>query len=303
MQSFTIKDIENLTGIKAYTLRIWEQRYRFFTPKRKESLHRIYDNEDLKQLLRISFLYNSGWKISKIANLSSDEVQDLVKNAEVGKENYRVFVNHLIEAALDFNEYAFIEQLNRIIETTGFEKSITEICYPFLLKIGHLWSTNNVIPAQEHFSSYIIQNRIIVETNKIVLQKEVVPEIILMCPRGEFHELPLLFINYLLKKQGWGTIYLGTNVKIDEMEPIISLPHIRYLYLHLITNFTGLDADDYFENLCKRLRNKMIIASGEGVRKVQRNFNNLLLLKNDQQITEFIARNWIGRENLLQSSL
>src|SRR5215204_1774106 len=158
MQSFTIKDIENLTGIKAHTLRIWEQRYRFFTPKRKESLHRIYDNEDLKQLLRISFLYNSGWKISKIANLSSDEVQDLVKNAEVGKENYRVFVNHLIEAALDFNEYAFIEQLNRIIETTGFEKSITEICYPFLLKIGHLWSTNNVIPAQEHFSSYIIQN-------------------------------------------------------------------------------------------------------------------------------------------------
>ena len=290
MQSFTIKDIENLTGIKAHTLRMWEQRYKFFTPKRKESLHRFYDNEDLKQLLHISFLYNSGWKISRIAALSKNQITDIVRQAAVGEVNYRVFISRLLEASVDFNEYAFVSVLNDIIEKAGFEKCITEVCYPYLVKIGHLWCTNNVIPAQEHFSSYIIQNRIIVETEKLGLKKNVGPEIVLLCPKKEFHELPLLFINYLLKKNGWETMYLGSNVKLDDIEPIITLPHIRYIYMHLLTNFTGLETDDYFENVCTRFTNKRIVASGEGIQKSQRNFTNLTLLKSDQQIYNFIKR-------------
>jgi MerR family transcriptional regulator, light-induced transcriptional regulator len=289
MQVFTIKDIENLTGVKAHTLRIWEQRYDMFTPKRKESKHRIYDNEDLKQLLRISFLYHSGWKVSKIAALSESQITELVNQATVGNMNYRVFINQLVEAALDFDENRFVMILNQVTEKIGFEKCMVDLCYPFLVKIGLLWSTNHVIPAQEHFTSYIIQNKIIVETEKLDLGNKL-PSIILMGPKGEFHELPLLFINYLLKKSGWGTVYLGSNIQTGEVAEVVNRPGIHYIYIHTLTNFTGLDLDDYFESLCKTFTDKKIVASGEGIQKIQRSFVNLTVLKTDEQIYNFIRK-------------
>jgi MerR family transcriptional regulator, light-induced transcriptional regulator len=289
MQVFTIRDIENLTGIKAHTLRIWEQRYDLFTPRRKESQHRIYDNEDLKQLLRISFLYHSGMKVSKIAALSQGQITELVNQATVGNMNYRVFINQLIEAALDFDENRFIGILNQVTEKIGFENCVVDLCYPFLVKIGLLWSTNNVIPAQEHFTSYIIQNKIIVETEKLEVGNTL-PSIVLMSPKGEFHELPLLFINYLLKKAGWATVYLGSNIQTMEAAEVVNRVGIHYLYIHTLTNFTGLDIDDYFESVCKSFSDKKIVASGEAIQKVQRSFVNLILLRTEEQIYDFIRK-------------
>src|SRR5881275_2161563 len=124
MQSFTIRDIENLTGIKAHTIRIWEQRYNFFKPKRKESQHRFYDNEDLKMMLRIAHLYHNGWKVSKIAALSQDRIIEEVRNAHVKAGDYSHFINKMIEAALDFDEPAFIEIMNDVIRKEGFENCI-----------------------------------------------------------------------------------------------------------------------------------------------------------------------------------
>jgi MerR family transcriptional regulator, light-induced transcriptional regulator len=289
MQVFTIRDIENLTGIKAHTLRIWEQRYDLFTPRRKESQHRIYDNEDLKQLLRISFLYHSGMKVSKIAALSQGQITELVNQATVGNMNYRVFINQLIEAALDFDENRFIGILNQVTEKIGFENCVVDLCYPFLVKIGLLWSTNNVIPAQEHFTSYIIQNKIIVETEKLEVGNTL-PSIVLMSPKGEFHELPLLFINYLLKKAGWATVYLGSNIQTMEAAEVVNRVGMHYLYIHTLTNFTGLDIDDYFESVCKSFSDKKIVASGEAIQKVQRSFVNLILLRTKEQIYDFIRK-------------
>jgi DNA-binding transcriptional MerR regulator len=289
MQTFTIRDIENLTGIKAHTIRIWEQRYNFFTPKRKESQHRYYDNEDLKMMMRIAFLYHNGWKVSKIAKLSQEQITEVVRNTALKAGEYKNYVNKMIEAALDFNEDAFVETMEAVISKTGFEKCIVEVCYPYLLKLGLLWSTNNVIPAQEHFSSYIIQNKIIAETDKLTPRVRK-PEIMLICPDGEFHELPLLFINYLLRKNGWSTVYLGTNIKTNEVVQVAALPDIKFLYIHLITNFTGLELDDYFENICRTFPDKMIYVSGEGLKVMQRKFTNLRLLLSDQAIYDFIGR-------------
>ncbi len=193
MEYFTIKDIENLSGVKAYTLRIWEQRYNLFVPKRKDSQHRIYDNDDLKKLLRISFLYHNGWKISKIAAFSSDQIAEEVRKSEINSKTYKTFIIQMIEAAVDFNEILFVEILNRLTAKIGFEKCITDVCYPYLNRIGMLWVTNNIIPAQEHFSSYIIQNKIIAETDKLSINNDA-PTLLLFSPKGEYHELPLLFI-------------------------------------------------------------------------------------------------------------
>jgi MerR family transcriptional regulator, light-induced transcriptional regulator len=286
MQSFTIRDIENLTGIKAHTLRIWEQRYNFFKPKRKESLHRFYDNEHLKKLLRIAFLYHKGWKISKIAALSEAQVIREIAEAKIDGDHSR-YITQLLEAAIDFNEAEFTGIIEDIKSKIGFDHCISRVCYPYLQKLGLLWSTNNIIPAQEHFSSYIIQNKIIAETEKAVKSSEP-PEVILACPEGEFHELPLLFINYLLHAKGCNTIYLGSNISTRELQQAMSISGIRYIYMHLITNFTGSALDDYMAYLCVNFPDKQIVASGDGMKWLEKKWDNLTVLQNDQQIREFV---------------
>jgi MerR family transcriptional regulator, light-induced transcriptional regulator len=290
MEKFTIRDIEHMTGIKAHTLRIWEQRYNLFTPKRKESKHRYYDNDDLKALLQIAFLYHNGWKISRIAQLTSETITAAVTATEINSENYKVAVLKLLDAALHFNEKAFVEILNELIESVGLEACIKQVCYPFLQRVGLLWMTNNIIPAQEHFSSYLIQHKIIAETDKL---PDVLPDkesIILFTPDGEYHELPLLFINYLLKKNNWRTIYLGSDVKMQHLRKFESDPNITYLFLHVITNFSGWEIDEYLEQLCATFPDKKIVGSGAGVQKGQRSFLNLMPLKTDDAIYGFITR-------------
>lgn len=287
MQKFTIRDIENMCGIKAHTLRIWEQRYQLATPKRKESLHRFYDNEDLKAWLRISFLYHNGWKISKIAALSAQKILEQVRNEKTVSDNYSAFVTLLLEAAIDFDEKQFNNVIDELIEKIGFEKCITKVCYPFLQKTGLLWMTHNVIPAQEHFSSYLIQHKIISETDKLSLNSSG-DTIILFTPDGEHHELPLLFINYLLKKNGWKPIYFGSNVKWQNLKEVVDKQEIKTLFLHLITNFTRFEIDDYLESLSKAFPKKKIAASGAAIQSAQRNFLNVQLLKTDEAVYHFI---------------
>jgi DNA-binding transcriptional MerR regulator len=288
MYTFTIKDIENLCGIKAHTLRIWEQRHQLLVPKRKKSNHRLYDNEDLKQLLRISVLYHQGWKISRIASLSSIDLKDQIKGIKPGREDYHYFVAELIEKAIDLDKEGFVHRLDAVIQTVGFGTCIVNVCYPLLQKIGLLWISDRIIPAQEHFCSYIIQHKIIAEADKLPPPAKEAPEIVLFSPHGEYHELPLYFINYLLRKHGWTTLFVGTNVKTELLKSFAANTHITHLFLHVITNFTGFLLDDYFERLCKAFPDKQIVASGAGIFRIQRNFTNLTLLKSDAAIYAFI---------------
>jgi len=147
-----------------------------------------------------------------------------------------------------------------------------------------------LIPAQEHFCSYIIQHKIIAETDKLPQPPGNAPEIILFSPRGEYHELPLYFINYLLRKSGWTTLFLGTNVKLALLKQFAVQQNITHLFLHITTNFTGFGLDDYFEEICKTFSNKKIVASGSAIYTVQRQFTNLLLLKSDAEIYWFVER-------------
>ena len=288
MQNFSIRNIETLTGIKAHTLRIWEQRYDFFKAPRKDSQHRFYSNEDLKKLLCIAFLYHNGWKVSRIAALADNEVKSEVRNIALSISNYKTYTLQLLQAAIAFNEAAFLQVLNDLIESIGFEKTILEVCYPFLQRVGLLWDTGTIIPAQEHFSSYLIQNRLIIETEAFSTLQQAAPELILFCPENEHHELPLLFLNYLLRKHNWRVLYLGTNVKVDDLKEAAQLAGIRFLYVHLITNFTGVHIDDYLEGMRKAFPDKIIFASGKGIEQSQRTFVQVHLLRRDEEIRNMI---------------
>lgn len=268
MNNFSIKDIERLSGIKAHTLRIWEQRHGLMLCKRKESLHRYYDNDDLKQILRIAYLYHQGYKISKISTLSKEEISILTNNHS-GENNHDILINQMIEASMDYDEPRFERIIDNALLHIGFQNSVMKVFYPFMEKIGVLWMTDHVIPAQEHFSSHLIQKKIIVAIDGLetVLtgNKSIV---VIFSPEGELHEIPLLIVQFILKKHGIKTVYFGADTSITKLEYYCGYKPVTHLYFHLITNFLNIDAGEYINTLADNFKEKKIIASGPAVQDV-----------------------------------
>jgi DNA-binding transcriptional MerR regulator len=268
MNTFTIRDIENLSGIKAHTLRVWEQRYGIITPKRKESNHRLYDAEDLKQILRISYLYHQGYKISRIADMTRDQIMQFTLDSK-RQNNHEVIINQLMEASIDLDEDLFREVFDYMQNKLDLEKSMLTVIYPFLKKVGLLWMTGNVLPAQEHFSSNLIRNKIYQAIEQLPLPSgNVKSKVILMCPPGEYHEIPLLFIHYLLKKNGNVVINFGSNTSSDLVKAYLEKNEANQIFIHLITNFTYQRPEVYVESLLADFPKQEIIASGPLFRDV-----------------------------------
>jgi DNA-binding transcriptional MerR regulator/DNA-directed RNA polymerase subunit L len=267
MNYFSIKDIEMLSGIKAHTFRIWEQRHGLSFCKRKESQHRYYDNEDLKAVLRIAYLYHKGYKISKIAHLTKEELIKLATN-DIEECNHDLFIQQLIEATLDYDQPRFEKNIQNAILRFGFEKSILNVFYPFMQKVGLLWVTEHLIPAQEHFSSSLIQQKLLVAIDRLgsaVMNTK--DTVVIFAPEGEFHEMPLLIAWYLLKKQGIKTVYFGVNVPLKHIEYYCDNKRPGYFFLHLITNLAGNDPTEYISRLAKKFPAIDIIASGPAISK------------------------------------
>jgi DNA-binding transcriptional MerR regulator len=289
MNQFTIRDIENLCGIKAHTLRVWEQRYNLCIAKRKESLHRFYDNDDLKELLRISFLYHNGHKISRIAALSREEIHQLVQESCVTENNHSVFIHQLTEAGMDFDKEKFEKIVNCVALRLGLEKSITDVFFPFLERIGLLWMTNNVIPAQEHFVSHIIRKKIIMAIDGLEVPANK-PNIVLFAPEGEHHEIPLLAINYFFRKHNNHTTYLGVNVNRECIDYYLANQPADRLYVHIITHLDNCGLESFVCALCRDYPDKQIIVSGPAVKCMDKKPRNLQVLHSMQEMIAYAAK-------------
>jgi DNA-binding transcriptional MerR regulator len=290
MSEFTIRDIENLCGIKAHTLRVWEQRYRIISPKRKASNHRLYDNEDLKYLLRIAYLYHNGHKISRLAKLSEDEIIRLaLKMPQPGGGN-DIFINYLVESSLDFDQETFDRVLHNIILHMGFDRAITGVIYPFLQKIGLLWLTGNIVPAQEHFASTLITKKLMVAINALdtpLTYHPGKPAILLYTPTGEFHEIPLLYMRYLMKKNASPTVYFGANVGLEDLQYYCSQRQVSCLYFHLVTHLMRCEPDQYLERLTAAFPEQQIVISGNFGQTLKRVYPKVRILRSLADMQDF----------------
>ncbi len=289
MNQFSIKDIENMCGVKAHTLRIWEQRYNLFTPKRKKSQHRTYDCDDLKELLRIAFLYHNGYKISKIAELSCEQIKEEVARLKQECCNYEVFVHQLTEASVALDPEKFEEVVDDLLKRIGLEKCILHVFYPFLHRIGLLWMTNHVIPAQEHFSSYIIQKKIIAGTDQLPAVTDKTYNVIIFSPPGELHEIPLLVVNYLLRKQAVYTTYFGKEVSTQTLEYFASLHPVTHFYAHLVTVFDNMALNTFIKSVCNSFPDKPVTVSGPACQCIQdkpANFTQICSLEKMLEYTQ-----------------
>src|SRR4028119_2082894 len=164
MSVYSIKDLEHLSGIKAHTLRIWEQRYNIIRPKRTDTNIRYYDDTDLKLVLNISLLKEHGFKISEIARMTMEDMSQEVLSLTDKNLRYSDQIQALTLSMIDLDEERFEKIMSTNALQVGFEQTMINIVYPFLIKIGVLWQTGAISPAQEHFISNLIRQKLTVPT-------------------------------------------------------------------------------------------------------------------------------------------
>jgi MerR family transcriptional regulator, light-induced transcriptional regulator len=260
---YSIKDLENLTGIKAHTIRVWEQRYRLIQPERTDTNIRLYGDEELKLMLNIALLNNHGYKISKIAQMSRHEVHERVLAAIEQLQDYNDQINALTVSMIDFNEEQFETIISRNISDLGFEKCMIHVIFPFLIKVGLLWATNAINPAQEHFITNLIRQKIIVAIDEqYVIPNKNKPRFMLFLPEGELHEISLLFSHYLLKTRAFKVIYLGQWLPLIDLEMVYQVYKPQYMF-SIITSVPGSeDIQHYLNALGSRFKDSQIILTG-----------------------------------------
>jgi MerR family transcriptional regulator, light-induced transcriptional regulator len=287
MDAFTIKDLENLSGIKAHTIRIWEQRYDFLKPKRTDTNIRYYSNEELKSVLNIALLNKYGYKISHINKLNSAEIREKILSLTYAEAQQERIINDLIKSMIDLDVFKFETVIENYILARGIEKTILQIIFPFLEKIGILWQTNHINPAQEHLITNIIRQKIIVGIEGISNRFEAQETYLLFLPEGEHHELGLLFVYFLLKSKGYKVYYLGADVPIKDAAYIVKVKEPTYIYMHLTTHLSQYNVEKFLRNLNSFFADRKVYISGQiGESLKKRIGKNVMVLNNLQEVIE-----------------
>lgn len=288
--AFTIKDIENLSGIKAHTIRIWEQRYKFLKPTRSETNIRFYNNEELRIILNIALLNKYGYKISHISRMSQRSICEKVLSLTDAEAKASIIVNNLLRCMVDFNVASFETILTDYINTAGIEKSVVQIICPFLEKVGVLWLTSHINPAQERLVSNVIRQKIIVGIDSLPTKKTSSSKVCLFLPEGEYHELSLLFVAFLLKKRGVSVIYLGANIPFEELKSVTLVKKPDYLYTHLTTAGLSFNFDKFLATLNKDFRKFSIVISGRLTNSYVKKIPQKIIFKKSlAEVKEFIS--------------
>jgi len=261
VSTYSIKDLEQLSGIKAHTLRIWEQRYNLLSPKRTETNIRYYDDQDLKLILNVSLLNDNGFKISKIASMKMEEIRDEVLKLSEKNLTHDDQIHTLTICMIEMDEERFEKVLSTNIIKLGFEQTMLNIIYPFMTKIGVLWQTGAINPAQEHFISNLVRQKLIVAIDGQVGYNSG-KKFLLFLPEGELHEISILFANYLIRSKGHKVIYLGQSTPQSDLESVYNIHHPEYLLTVITNSPSGENVQTYLNSLSNKFPESQIIVSG-----------------------------------------
>jgi len=235
-KSFSIRDMENLSGIKAHTIRIWEKRYNLFSPERTATNIRTYSLRSLQKLLNIVLLYHNGYKISKIAKIPENEIPVLVRGIVAKNSEKSHAINAFKLSMINFDQALFFNTYNSLLAERSFREIFIEVFIPLLNELGLLWQTDTISPSHEHFITNLIKQKIYINTEKLQIieptRKDKV--FVLFLPENEIHELGLLFLNYEINLKGYKSIYLGQTMPIENLVDIIKY----YSNVHFVSYFT-----------------------------------------------------------------
>jgi len=262
--TYSIKDIERLTGIKAHTIRIWEVRYGILKPSRTETKIRVYDDQELKKILKVSYLNKMGYKISRLARLTEEELSGLIDNLQNEETQHSSHVDMLISAMMNLDEQMAFSVIENIIERDGFEECFENVLLPVLHKTGLLWQANTIEPAREHFIAHIIENILQQQIASITKPNQTTYRVVLLQLTNDFHEMSLLYILYLFRKHQIPLLYLGVSVPPEDIIALAAGRDDLMIYVHSVMNYNEV-FEASMKKLIKNTGHNKIFVSGKAV--------------------------------------
>jgi len=260
MAVYSIKELEKLSGIKAHTIRIWEKRYNLIEPHRTNTNIRYYTDSELKKILNVAVLNRHGIRISSIAKLSELELREEILRVSTSSDSNDTLIDSMVLSMIDFDEYKLESMIDKSIHKIGLKLTVTKVLYPFLEKVGILWQSGDVYPAQEHFVSYLIRQKIIAAIEG--LSSTFNPEarrFLLLLPEGEWHEIALLFSQYLIREANHEVIYLGQSVPYSDVLAIGASKRFDFILISSAASKTGFDLGTYLKDLGGAFPDKKIL--------------------------------------------
>ena len=264
MEHFSISQLAQFSGIKAHTIRAWEQRYDALSPGRSEGNTRFYNNDQLKRLLNIVSLLDYEYKVSELCVKSDQELFQILEDKKNGSSSdlkYGYYISQLISAGVNYDEVYFEKIFANSLLTFGFKDTYSSVVVPMLKRLGLMWITNRMPPAQEHFVSNLIRQKLFVAIDSLPPPKQEKGTAVLFLPEDEFHEIPLLFAHFILRYHEVKSIYLGANLPLHSLLESIKVIEPDYLLLFLIHQDVPEDVDRYIQKYLD-VHSKDIIIAG-----------------------------------------
>ena len=290
MAVYSIKELEKLSGIKAHTIRIWEKRYSLIEPHRTNTNIRYYTDNELKKILNVAVLNRHGIKISSIAKLTDLELREEIIRVSATSDSNDTLIDSMVLSMIDLDEYKLEAMIDKSINKIGFKSTVTDVLYPFLDKVGILWQSGDVYPAQEHFVSFLIRQKIISATDHISnIFNPNGKKFLLLLPEGEWHEIALLFAQYLIKEANHEVIYLGQSVPYSDVLAIGASKRLDFILFSSSISHTGFKLGRYLEDLGGAFPDKKILycANNSGELTNERP-KNLIYLQQIIDLSDFI---------------
>ena len=261
MAGYKIRDLEILTGIKAHTIRMWEKRYGLLTPQRTDTQIRTYSDKELLLLLNVSLLNKKGYKISRIAEMSGEQIFETSKSIQANVDT-NTSVEQFIVSVLQLDEQLFQQTFQELTQKTTLPLIFTEHIIPFLQRIGVMWLVGTINPAQEHFISNLIRQKIIAAIDSLPIPDSGQPKIILYLPEHEWHEISLLVYHYYLRSKGLNSIYLGQALPYDALLKTIEILKPEMVISSWLTAMEPQSICNYFNQIRSDLASITIVAGG-----------------------------------------
>jgi methanogenic corrinoid protein MtbC1 len=289
MNAYTIKDLENLTGIKAHTIRIWEQRYSFLKPQRSKTNIRFYKSEELKTVLNVALLNKYGYKISHIDKMAPEEMSEKIISLSHAEAHQERLINDLLKAMVDLDMHVFERVIDSVIRSKGIDKTLHYLIFPFLDKIGILWMTSHINVAQEHLVTNVIRQKLIVGIEAAIAPHESKSLVLLFLPEGEHHEVGLLYLYYMLRSRGVRVLYLGANVPLRDLEYVVNVKKPDYIFSHLTCLPARLTMEKFLSQMHERAGEVPLIVSGAMTRSYYKKLPaNAMFKKSVMEVVDFI---------------
>ncbi len=267
---YSIQDLEELSGVKAHTIRIWEKRYNLLVPERTATNIRLYSDNDLRKLLNVSTLINLGLKISKISELTELEIGEKIEEhllPEKTDKQTELFINNLISAGITFDTFRFDSTFSSAILRFGLRDTYTKVLLPVLIRIGLMWGKNQIIPAQEHLISNLIKQKLFAGIDGLPLNTSPKKKYLLFLPPNENHEIGLLLSYYLLKQAGHRVYYLGANVPINNLNIAVKSANPDFIVFFAVRSWGAKQLQDVVDEILQKFEKNIVVLGNENTIK------------------------------------